>query len=103
MRQPLIVACIIVGILVGPSVLPLSWAQWIVTTIPQLDINLSLLDAVKHHGYQGRKAFVSYTDYDSEMLEKAGADLILSPFVDSARDAAERIASGEIRQTKGVS
>jgi Kef-type K+ transport system membrane component KefB len=86
-----------------PSVLPLSWSQWIVSTIPQLDINLSLLDALKHHGYHGRKAFVSYTDYDSEMLEKAGADLILSPFVDSARDAAERINKGESRQMKGVS
>jgi Trk K+ transport system NAD-binding subunit len=78
--------------------LPLSQSQWLVSTIPQLDINLALLDAVAHHGYQGRKAFASHTDYDTERLRKAGVDLILSPFVDAAKEASDRIAAGQIRE-----
>lgn len=82
-----------------PAALPLNQSKWIVSTIPQLDINLGLLDAIKHHGYGGRKAFTSHADYDTETLEKAGADLIMSPFVDAARDAADKIAAGESRKT----
>lgn len=75
-----------------PSALPLNQSKWLISTIPQLDINLALLNAVEHHGYQGRKAFASHTDYDSEKLREAGADLILTPFVDAAEEAADRIA-----------
>lgn len=84
-----------------PSALPLHQSKWLISTIPQLDINLALLDSVVHHGYQGRKAFASHTDYDAEKLKKAGVNLILSPFVDAAKEAADRIAAGMIRQTKG--
>ena len=85
-----------------PAALPLSDSQWLVSTIPQSDINLALLDAISHHGYQGRKAFTSHTDYETERLGKAGADLILSPFVDAAKEAADRIAEVKNRQTKGA-
>jgi Kef-type K+ transport system membrane component KefB len=74
-----------------PSILPLSNSQWLISTLPQLDINLALLDTLKHHEYSGRKAFTSHRDYDTKKLEKAGVDLIISPFIDAARDAAQRI------------
>lgn len=74
--------------------LPLNQSKWFISAIPQLDINLSLLDALKQHGYQGRKAFTSHSEYDTERLEKKGVDMILSPFVDAAKEAANRIAAG---------
>jgi Kef-type K+ transport system membrane component KefB len=77
-----------------PSALPLNQSKWLISTIPQSDVNLALLDAVAHHGYQGQKAFASHTDYDTEKLNKAGANLILSPFADAAKEAADRIAAG---------
>ena len=49
--------------------------------------------------YLNRKAFTSHTDYDSEKLKKAGVDLILSPFIDGARDAAEKIATLQNQKT----
>jgi hypothetical protein len=76
-----------------PSALPLSHAQWLISTLPQIDINLALLDSIEHYGYSSRKAFTSHTDYDSKKLNRAGVDLILSPFIDGARDAAERIVN----------
>jgi Kef-type K+ transport system membrane component KefB len=75
----------------GPSCLPLSSAQWLISTLPQLDVNLALLDAVKRYGYSGSKAFTSHTDYDTRQLEKAGVNLILLPFIDASKEAAEKI------------
>lgn len=73
--------------------LPLNQTKWIISTIPQLDINLSLLDAIKQHGYHGRKAFTSHSEYDTERLKQKGADMILSPFFDAAKEAADRIVT----------
>jgi Kef-type K+ transport system membrane component KefB len=79
----------------SPSSLPLSHTQWLISTLPQIDINLALLDSIEHYGYSNRKAFTSHTDDDSMKLKKAGVDMILSPFMDGARDAAERIVTLE--------
>ena len=72
-----------------PSTLPLHQAQWVVSTIPQLEVNLSLLDALHHHGYQGQRAFTAHNSRDAEILKESGADLILFPFADAAREAAD--------------
>jgi Kef-type K+ transport system membrane component KefB len=81
-----------------PSTLPVGQSKWVVSTIPQLDINLALLDALKHYTYQGRKAFVAHSDQDAAIIREAGADMILSPFVDAAREAAGRIAEAKNRE-----
>jgi hypothetical protein len=74
-----------------PGTLPLNQAQWVVSTIPQLDVNLSLLDALRHNGFPGRMAFTAHSKWDSEILQESGADLILSPYVHAARVAAENL------------
>jgi Kef-type K+ transport system membrane component KefB len=72
-----------------PATLPLHEAQWVVSTIPQLDVNLALLDALQHNGFAGRKAFTAHSQRDAEILQESGADLILTPFSHAAREAAE--------------
>jgi Kef-type K+ transport system membrane component KefB len=72
-----------------PATLPLSQAKWVVSTIPQLDVNLSLLDALHHNGFPGRKAFTAHSRRDAEILQESGAELILTPFAHAAREAAE--------------
>lgn len=72
-----------------PATLPLHQAQWVVSTIPQLDVNLSLLDVLGHNGFTGRKAFTAHSRRDAEILQESGADLILTPFAHAAREAAE--------------
>lgn len=75
-----------------PAALPLNQAHWVVSTIPQLDINLALLDSLLHYGFSGRKAFTAHTSRDAEILKESGADLILVPFADAAKEAAEMLA-----------
>jgi Kef-type K+ transport system membrane component KefB len=77
-----------------PSMLPLNRAHWVVSTIPQLDINLTLLDSLHHYGFSGRKALTAHTGRDAEILKESGADLILVPFADAAKEAAELLAGG---------
>lgn len=76
-----------------PSTLPLSETKWIVSTIPQREVNLALLDALHHHGFTGQKTVTAHNTRDAEMLKESGADLILFPFADAAREAAELLGS----------
>lgn len=80
-----------------PSMLPLERSSWVISTISQLDVNLGLLDALHSAGYKGKKALVAHTEYDAQRLREKGADLILSPFIDAAQEAAERIVSKQAR------
>ena len=72
-----------------PATLPLNQAQWVVSTIPQLDVNLSLLDALRNSGFSARMAFTAHSRRHAEILQESGADLILTPFAHAAREAAE--------------
>jgi len=78
-----------------PGTLPLSQAHWVVSTIPQRDVNLALLDALHHYGFSGKKAVTAHSSRDVEILRESGADLILSPFADAAKEAAEILGAGK--------
>lgn len=72
-----------------PGTLPINQAKWVVSTIPQLDVNLALLDTLHHYGYSGQKALAAHTNFEAEILRDSGADLILFPFADAAKGAAD--------------
>jgi len=78
-----------------PGTLPLGQAHWVVSTIPQRDVNLALLDALHHYGFSGKKAVTAHSSRDVEILRESGADLILSPFADAAKEAAEILGAGK--------
>lgn len=72
-----------------PGTLPLNTAEWIVSTLPQMDINLTLLDALRHFGFSGKKVMTAHAESEAEILKESGADLIFSPFADAAKEATE--------------
>jgi Kef-type K+ transport system membrane component KefB len=71
-----------------PAALPLQQAQWVVSTIPQRDISLGLLRALRQHGFPGKIAATAHDAYAAEHLQQAGADMVLLPFIDAAKEAA---------------
>lgn len=73
--------------------LPLADARWVVSTIPERDKSLVLLDALQQHGFAGRTALTADTIQHREFLRGAGADVVLLPFRDAATEAAEMLAS----------
>lgn len=74
-----------------PETLPLAGTRWVVSTLPQLDVNLGLLDALRRHGYRGRVAMTAHVPADILRLEHAGVDRVLQPFDDAAEFAARAI------------
>ena len=80
---------------VFPETLPLPQARWVVSTLPQIEINLALLDALRRHGFAGRIAMSAHSERDAKRLTHAGVDKALMPFDDAADFAANTIA-GEL-------
>ncbi len=73
--------------------LPLARAQWVVSSIPDVQINLSILHGVRRHGFAGRIAATAHHAWQAQSLRDAGADLVLLPFRDAAREAAGLLAA----------
>ena len=73
------------------ATLPLRRAQSVVSTARERHVNLSLIHLLRSHGYDGRIAITAQAPNDVARLEQAGADLILVPYADAAREAADRI------------
>ena len=74
------------------TALPLSQAQWVVSTIPGRDMSLTLLHSLQHHGFQGGVALTCHTLQDVDLLKHEGADLVLLPFRDAAQEAARMLS-----------
>ena len=75
------------------AALPLSQAQWVVSTIPGRNIGLTLLHSLKHHSFKGGVALTCHTLQDVDLLQHEGADLVLLPFRDAAQEAARMLAA----------
>lgn len=82
-----------------PQTLPLARARWVVSTLPQLEINLALLHALREHGFRGRVAMATHADEDAAVLTRMGVDRVFSPYTDAA-DFAARAVTSEILQER---
>jgi Kef-type K+ transport system membrane component KefB len=71
--------------------LPLSQATWVVSSAPGLETNFSLLRALRLEGYRGRVAVTAHSQGEADVLESAGADLVLRPFADAAVQAVDEL------------
>lgn len=74
-----------------PVSLPLSTARCVVSTVPQLSVNLTLLQALARHGFAGRVATTAHSDEDAKRLGEAGSQLVLLPFADAAKEATDEL------------
>lgn len=72
--------------------LPLSDVQWVVSTIPSLEVNHVLVAALRELKYKGKVALSAYQETDIEPLNMLKVDLVLIPYRDAAVSAAEQIA-----------
>lgn len=75
------------------AALPLHEAKWVVSAAPGLNIGLTLLHAMKNCGFTGRVALTSHSSREIDLLERAGADVVLCPFRDAAQEAARTLVA----------
>ena len=73
------------------ATLPLGEARWVISTLPEADVNRTLIAALRHHGYDGRVALASHDVEDARALKQAGADRVFHPYADAADHAAETL------------
>lgn len=71
--------------------LPLSSAQWVVSTINDIELNIALVKALRHHGYEGNVAMTAHFPTDAGRLRHAGVTRIIQPFEDAADYAARTL------------
>lgn len=76
--------------------LPLTRADWIVSTVPihptglsHEDTRTTLIQLTRTSGFRGRVAVASHHPKDTETLFASGANLVLEPFQDAADRAVE--------------
>ena len=72
--------------------LPLHHVHWVVSTLPDVEVNLVLMHALREHGYQGKVAAVAHTEREGRNLEELGFDQVFYPYLDAADFAAEVIS-----------
>lgn len=73
--------------------LPLAHTQWVVCTVRERHVSLALMHSLGSVGYTGKVAVTAHSQAEVAYLERAGADVVLLPFVDAAREASVRLLS----------
>ncbi|MCL3860359.1 cation:proton antiporter [Actinotalea sp. K2] len=64
--------------------LPLSQARAVVCTVPDLSVNLTLLEALRHHGFRGTVALTALSVREAEVLSGEEGVTVMRPFADAA-------------------
>ncbi|MAT16415.1 MAG: sodium:proton exchanger [Planctomyces sp.] len=73
------------------STLPLSNAQLVVSSMPEVTVNLTLLQVIARHECSGRIATTAHNEHDATRLKDAGSDLVLLPFLGAAKQAVDEL------------
>ncbi|WP_217126054.1 cation:proton antiporter [Hydrogenophilus thiooxidans] len=73
--------------------LPLDGVPWVVSTLPDLESNRALLQALTVRGYSGGVAIVARDEAQGVALERAGATTVLYPFRDAVDFTVEHLAA----------
>jgi Kef-type K+ transport system membrane component KefB len=86
-----------------PSTLPLAAASWVVSTLPEADVNLALPEALRAHGFNGRMALALRGDADEAVFTTRGVDHVFRPYDDAAGFAAREIGQSMQRHEHAAS
>lgn len=71
--------------------LPLAHVQWVVSTARERQVNQALIHTLRSLDYAGRIAVTVHGSGEIARLKQAGADLVLEPLSDAAREAVDRL------------
>lgn len=77
------------------TALPLEKSAWVVSTLRDRTLNRALVQVLRQQGYRGKLAVSCSTGQDAEAFQRDGVDLVLVPYADAAKEAADRLAHEE--------
>ena len=64
--------------------LPLDRADWVISTIPTIAINLALVQELHQLGFEGRVALTAHTRHAAEVVGAVDGVVVLQPFTAAA-------------------
>lgn len=71
--------------------LPLHCASWVVSTVRERDINLTLIHLLKERRYEGKIALAAKDEEEASAYVSKGAHVVLRPFSDASEEAADSL------------
>lgn len=81
------------------ATLPLQHVRWVVSTIRDPGINRVLLHGLQQKNYPGKVAIASSGYRDAAQFRQIGVDLVLIPYADAAKEAADRLMEGRFNSS----
>jgi Kef-type K+ transport system membrane component KefB/Trk K+ transport system NAD-binding subunit len=73
--------------------LPLTNVNWIVSTAPDVETSLVLLQHLRERGFRGKVAVAARTADEAELRRLERADVLLRPYADAAEQAADALTT----------
>ncbi len=71
--------------------LPLNHARWLVSTIRNPEVNMTLLQHMKQWGFSGKAAVTARNKEEADLYIRSGAHVVLRPFIDAAEQGADAL------------
>ena len=71
--------------------LPLDKAQWVISTVRSKELNLTLLNFLKHHHYHSKIGVTAINEQEAKEFRQMGANLVFRPFKDASEQAADAL------------
>jgi Kef-type K+ transport system membrane component KefB len=71
--------------------LPLAQARWVISTLPEVSANATLLDGLKSHQFKGSSIVVAREQADESKLKALGVGTVLNPMRDAVDNAIESL------------
>lgn len=63
---------------------PLEQAEWVVSTVRGMDVNLALLHGLRATGFEGKTAFTAHDPQEALRLQEERVDVVIAPFAVAA-------------------
>lgn len=83
-----------------PASLPLSGTRWVISSVPDRQINRVLIQSLESHGYNGSIAVTAYNRSDVKALSATGADVVFYPFTDAAQQAVDALVLADQQESR---
>ncbi len=83
--------------------LPLAQATWVLCSVREMSVNLTLLHGLRDYNYKGKVSVTAHTIADAKQLQQAGANQVLMPYADAAAEAIDKLfATGAEKKAESV-
>ncbi len=82
--------------------LPIHCVRWVVSTVRDPALNLSLCSLLRARHFRGKIALAARDESDAEAYRKAGAHVVLRPFSDAAEQAVDALTEATSLLPAGV-